>query len=213
MGPRSNLGDANKSATLCYTWRRPNTEVFSSIDRILYSKDIIQLADVKTDRSISASDHAAVIASFSMKLEERQNRAKIVRLDPSLMKDTETETKIEQGIEKLDYLKMCARTVTEKVTAEVRKKERYEEDLVNEELNIAVTSLERSESYEWEIEEKEELIELIEELRTKKSKLIDEKGEKLASKLKTKWHNEGEKLTRYFMRLLNRPAADIQSTS
>ena len=55
---------------------------------------------------------------------------------------------------------------------------------------------------------KNSLIEHIEELRAKKDVLIDRKGKRLAEKLGTKWYNEGEKSTRYFLRLLNRPAPD-----
>jgi len=39
--------------------------------------------------------------------------------------------------------------------------------------------------------------------------LIEEKGKKLAEKLGTKWYNEGEKSTKYFMRLLNRRSPDV----
>ena len=38
--------------------------------------------------------------------------------------------------------------------------------------------------------------------------LIEEKGRRLAEKLGTKWYNEGEKSTKYFLRLLNRSNPD-----
>ena len=38
--------------------------------------------------------------------------------------------------------------------------------------------------------------------------LVEEKGSRLAEKLGTKWYNEGEKSTRYFLRLLNRATLD-----
>ena len=53
-----------------------------------------------------------------------------------------------------------------------------------------------------------ELIDYIVELRGKKACLINEKGQRLAEKLGTKWYNEGEKSTRYFLRLLNRTTPD-----
>jgi hypothetical protein len=37
---------------------------------------------------------------------------------------------------------------------------------------------------------------------------MEEKGKRLADKLSTKWYNEGEKSTRYFLRLLNRTIPD-----
>ena len=48
----------------------------------------------------------------------------------------------------------------------------------------------------------------IEDLRGRKKVLIEEKGERLAARLGTKWFNEGEKSTRYFLRLLKRSAPD-----
>ena len=56
----------------------------------------------------------------------------------------------------------------------------------------------------------EGLIQLVEELRIKKSRIIEEKGKgkRLAKKLSTKWYNEGEKPTKYFLRLPNRPSPD-----
>ena len=55
---------------------------------------------------------------------------------------------------KLEYAKMCIRTVVEQVQADRKKKELSEEEELNEEFNIAVISLESSAIDE----EKEELI-------------------------------------------------------
>ena len=38
--------------------------------------------------------------------------------------------------------------------------------------------------------------------------MVERKGKRLAEKLGTKWYNEGEKSTRYFLRLLNRATPD-----
>ena len=46
------------------------------------------------------------------------------------------------------------------------------------------------------------------QLRDRKGALIEIKGEKLADKLGSKWYNEGEKSTRYFLNLLKRKAPD-----
>ena len=52
------------------------------------------------------------------------------------------------------------------------------------------------------------MIEHIEELRTRKEILVDKKGQRLAEKLGSKWYQEGEKSTRYFLRILNRTCPD-----
>ena len=67
---------------------------------------------------------------------------------------------------------------------------------------MAMVSLQNS------VEGNEDLIEYVEELRGKKALLIDKKGERLAEKLGTKWYNEGEKSTRYFLSLINRVTPD-----
>ena len=103
----------------------------------------------------------------------------------------------------LEFAKVCIRTVTEKVQAEIKKQEKGEEELLNRELEIAIASLEKSEGTN-----NVNLIDYIEELRSRKAVLVDEKGKKLADRLGTKWYNEGEKSTRYFFRLLNKPLPD-----
>ena len=99
---------------------------------------------------------------------------------------------------------MCIRTVAEKLQADRKKKDKTEEEGVNEELNLAINALGGDVSDE----ERIEIIDYIEELRDKKASLVEKKGERLAEKLGTKWYNEGEKSTRYFLNLLNRRAPD-----
>ena len=43
-----------------FTWRRPNSDIFSTIDRILYTKEKLRITKLKTNWSLSLSDHAAV---------------------------------------------------------------------------------------------------------------------------------------------------------
>ena len=88
---------------------------------------------------------------------------------------------------------MCIRTVVERVQANRKAKERCEEDLVNEELEIAIHKL-----AEGNIDSSNSFIDHIEELRARKQTLIEEKGSRLAEKLGTKWFNEGEKSSKYF---------------
>ena len=102
---------------------------------------------------------------------------------------------------KLEYAKMCIRTVAEKAQADRKKRDKSEEEEVDQKLNLAIDALQESRLVN---RQKEELIEYIEELRNRKAILIEEKGKRLAEKLGTKWYNEGEKSTKYFLRLLNR---------
>ena len=106
---------------------------------------------------------------------------------------------------KLEFAKLCIRTVTEKIQAEAKRFEKGEEEIVSEELDLAIKALENPQTND---RDKAALIEYVEEIRGKKALLVEEKGKKLAAKLGTKWYNEGEKSTRYFLRLLQRPLPD-----
>ena len=201
-----------------FTWRRPNTDSFSTIDRVLYSDFTLETTNVKTEWGISNSDHAAIKVGFKLKEVESKGRSKITRLDPSLLKNDLTKVRFIEEFEemyagigegwnphlKLEFAKMCIRTVAERLQAERKKKERSDEEDLNEELNLAVNAL----AGELSEDDRAEIIDYVEELRNNKSAIIEEKGERLADKLGTKWYNEGEKSTKYFLNLLNRRAPD-----
>ena len=200
-----------------FTWRRPNSESFSSIDRILFNKGQIAVNSINVNWSLSFSDHAAIEVGFKIVHKETRLRSKIARLDPSLMKEPGCKQRIIDEVNemygrhmptwnphlKLEYAKVCIRTVSEKVQADRKKQEKSEEDLLNYEMEIAMMALERGTAGS-----NEGLIDYIEELRGKKAILVDKKGKRLAERLGTKWYNEGEKSTRYFLRLLNRATPD-----
>ena len=199
-----------------FTWKRANTDVFSTIDRILFTKETLTKQNCDTQWSISKSDHAAVIVGFNHNKGTASNKDRIVRLDSTLAKDpvygpkiiVEYEIMLEQipthwnPHMKLEYAKVCLRSVVEKVQAERKRKEKQAEDFIDDELNAATELLEKATSMNGN------LITRIEELRNEKARLIEKKGERLAEKLGTKWYNEGEKSTKYFLRLLNRSMPD-----
>ena len=202
-----------------FSWRRPNTDIFSTIDRILFSKESLKVLCVEEIWSLSFSDHAAIKVCFSQIEIRKKPRTRIARIDPSLTKTTWARAKIEteynemmavmpetwDAHQKLEYAKMCIRTVAEQVQAERKRKEANEEDAVNEELEIAIEALARGSC---PTGREGSLIEHVESLRRRKELLIEEKGERLAEKLGTKWYNEGEKSTKYFLRLLQRNMPD-----
>ena len=172
-----------------------------------------------TDWAVSFSDHAAVEVGLIIKEIEQIGQSKITRLDPSLLNCADTKGKIEAAFVemfgrmdpnwnphlKLEYAKMCIRTVAEQAQADRKKKELSEEEEISGELNLAIAAIQDP---ELRPEHLEGLIEYAEDLRNKKAKLIEEKGKRLAEKLGTKWYNEGEKSTKYFLRLLNRANPD-----
>ena len=95
------LVDVWKERESLFTWRRANTDVFSTIDRILFSKHSQAITGVVTNWSLSMSDHAAIELSLKTKGELNINRSKITRLDPSLLNNQEVKAKIVTEFEKL----------------------------------------------------------------------------------------------------------------
>ena len=85
---------------------------------------------------------------------------------------------------KLDYAKMCIRTVVEQVQAERKRTEKSEEETINEELDIAISRLGEGSLIGQGLGS---LIEHTETLRARKAQLVEEKGKRLAEKLGTKW--------------------------
>ena len=185
-----------------YTWHRANSDTFSTIDRVLYTNESVSIVKKKVNWSLSMSDHGAIEAKFSLNATKNLSKSKITRLDPSLLKNSDAHSAINNAFRemlsdldptwnphlKLEFAKMCLRTVVEKVQADIKRKDKSEEDYLNEELNLAVNSLANNQSPA----ESNRLIDYIEELRAQKAELIEVKGRRLAEKLGTKWYNEGE---------------------
>ena len=220
----SNLTDAWGTLST-FTWRRANTNVFSQLDRVMYRNDHLECQSIAADWSLSSSDHAAVVVEFKLMNRSIPNkRANIARLDPSLLLNQVYAEKIRADFDemfgtccegwdphtKLEFAKVCLRTVVERLQADRNKKEKTDEEGVSESLNRLIERLATIDQNE--TDEKEELLVLIEALRNRKEVLIDEKGRRLADRLATKWFNEGEKSNKYFLRLLNRQAPDKLDT-
>ena len=192
-----------------FTWRRPNSDIFSTIHRILYSEDKFDIVNKATNWSLSMSDHAAIEVSLSLKNVEAAPRSKITRLNPFLISNEECRNMLISKVEellndcnndwnphmKLEYTKMCIRTVAERLQAERKRRDKSEEEEVSCELNIAIDALKKCTI----AEDRDEIITHIEELRARKHNVVDKRGEELSLRLKSKWYNDGEKSTRYFL--------------
>ena len=212
----SNMSDLWEKKPV-FTWKRANSDTFSTIDRIASNNTNLKICEKAANWSLSCSDHASVEVSFKVATDRSAKRSRITRLDPSLAKDPSAREAIISGYHemvstaqgnwdphtKLDFAKMCIRTVVERVQAERKTGEASEEESINEELNLAITQLAAGGA-----RDVGDLVEYIEELRGRKAELVEKKGSRVAEKLKTKWYNEGEKSSKYFLRLLNRNMPD-----
>ena len=214
----NNLSDIWESKA-SFTWNRANSDIFSTIDRILYKKANLETRNINVNWAVSNSDHAAVEASFAFTCKPMKSRSRIVRIDPYLAKDPTLSRKLIEGFNemistmpngwdphnKLEFAKVSIRSVAERIQAESKRDALTEEQTINEDLNDTMDALAK---VTISGARREQLIEQVEELRARKAVLIERKGERLAEKLGTKWYNEGEKSTKYFLRLLKRPNPD-----
>jgi len=140
-----------------FTWRRPNTDCFSCIDRILYSQEVLELIYLNVDWAINYSDHAAVKTIFSVKKAPPRPTTRLTRLDPMLIRSPENKLLLENGLAemlaqadpewdphmKLEFAKMSIRTVAERLQADMKVRIRSEEEEINEELNTAFNKAEK----------------------------------------------------------------------
>ena len=87
-----NLEDGwEKTSTRSFTWTssRTGTPAFSTLDRVLFSKGVMELKSKNTDWAFSMSDHAAVIANLMFINVKTVKNPTISRLDPRLLLDRE----------------------------------------------------------------------------------------------------------------------------
>ena len=115
-----------------FTWNRANSDIFSTIDRILFSKASLKLDDCAVNWSVSRSDHGSVEAFFSFKDIPKRARSRIVRIDPLLAKVPSLGQRLINEFnemlntmpidwdphKKLEFAKVCIRTVSQRLQAE-----------------------------------------------------------------------------------------------
>ena len=206
-----------------FTWTSSRTgqQSFSTLDRILFSNENLNLEHQRADWTLSISDHAAVIATYC----EVRNHATnsvcnfLLRLDPRLLQDREgsqimDETFLEMYSQRspdwnphvrLEYIKMCIRTAANVATGKIKARYRDEERQLNSDINSTVTSLA---SADVGVDERVLLMHKLDDLRQLKRCLVEKIGAKLERKTARKWYNEGELSNKYFFNLLSRRSND-----
>ena len=216
-----NLADGWENSQRQFTWTssRTGTPVFSALDRILYSKDWLNLLTKTTDWALSLSDHAAVIATFECKELKARKHSQLSRLDPRLLQDVEGCRHLEARYQelagqaqpewnphvRLEYLKMCIRTAANEANGKLKAKLRDSEKVLNNDINEVISELSHD---GLGVERKELLMHKLDDLRQLKRNLVEKIGTKLEQKTARKWYNEGELSNKYFFNLLNRKAND-----
>ena len=206
--------DATKPS---FTWTSSRTgqQAFSTLDRIIFTRNGFLFEECHADWSLSISDHAAVMATF--KSPNVQNKSSLIsRLDPRLLDDPEGKAKLDEVFLELisqsspdwnphvslEYSKMCIRTAANTANGMIKARYRDDEANLNKDINLVIDELSSDSSLS--ADRKRLLMHKLDDLRMLKRRLVDKIGARLEQKTQRKWYNEGELSNKYFFNLLNR---------
>ena len=222
---RVNLIDGwSCAAKRSFTWtsNRTGTPAFSTLDRVLFTKDEFDFAEMIADWSLSLSDHAAVVIKFKH-TKMSQKPTFISRLDPRLLQDQDGKVVLDNAFQELfaqrlptwdphvslEYTKMCIRTAANTANGTIKARCRDEEATLNVDINNVIEEL-ADESCS--LDRKLLLKHKLDDLRFLKRKLVEKIGAKLERRTARQWYNEGELSNKYFFNLLNRKCNDEITT-
>jgi hypothetical protein len=189
-------------------------KILSRLDRILTRLGNYDFVDLKTDRSLINSDHAAVIVALKHKT-RATNKNEHVKLDNDVGKKKETLDELRAYLQtqlaeeyaqtlnpyvKLELAKMTIRTKAIDITANSRKKVTAELKDINKDIikNTRLLTIYH------DLQRQQILSEELNTLNSRRDNILQEQGEKLAFEARTRWYNEGEKSNKYFLNFLKR---------
>ena len=191
------------------TWR--HGDKMSRLDRIQWSKDMnLKTNYFGTDWSYTQSDHCAVIVKLGCIAKKKFD--KIVRIDTFFMSNvllkhkflTELRDKMEQVHEtsmnphqKLEYLKMTIRSTALEIASNYKKERDLEMSNLKRDIVFWQSSFENSADDSF----KSFAMTKLDESICKRDNILDNKGEFICNRLKSKWYQEGEKGTKYFLNM------------
>ena len=184
----------------------------SRLDRIWWSPELDggNNYKVQTDWTYTQSDHCAVIVK--LKNLAKLTHDKIVRLDTFFMSNvilkqkfiTELNNRFDQIKETqmnphqiLEFLKMAIRSIAIEISSNHKKAQELEMNTLRKDIDFWQRSIETAASDLF----KEMAIDRLDELICKRNKILNEKGEFLSNRLQSKWYQEGERGTKYFLNM------------
>ena len=204
-----------------YTWTSSRTgqQAFSTLDRVLFNVACFKQISKTADWTLTASDHAAVIAKFDLLASNKSTKPNLSRLDPRLLQDHDGRVKLDEVFQELfaqrsanwnphvslEYCKMCIRTAANAANGMIKAKYRDEEAVLNADINEVVDEMSKDGTTQ------ERLLLLrhkLEDLRMLKRRLIDKIGTRLQLRTARHWYIEGELSNKYFFNLLNKRSND-----
>jgi len=216
---RLDLMDCWHNNKTSHTWT--NRGASSRLDRICYSLDNLIINDTATDWTICKSDHAAVISKFEKKKKAKVTRTFTPYLNTTLLNNTNFLNNIRNEVEsslsqipnhwnphmRLEFLKMTIRTAATDLERKRKKETVNQLKWVNEEIDHLMNVLQETDE---ESEDDTRIKLKLQNLFTIRNGILDEQGEELALKAKSKWYHEGERSNKYFLNILKRKARNCE---
>ena len=208
-----------------YTWSRG--ECLSRLDYTFMTRNLInRVTAVRTDWAFEKSDHAAVIISVNPK-ESTVKGPGLVKINTKILNDPQVVKKIEEEIKsmmeqvnedwnphlKLEFLKVCIRTIFASRVMEIRKEKNVEiteaEDELNQINSLKIKILEEYKQANIKSDaDPQEKLRKIETAIMNMSSVLCKLRNELSNKLKfistAKWFEYGEKSNKFFMNLNKR---------
>ena len=192
------------------TWR--HGDKMSKIDRILVSDSLIHSTEITTDWSITESDHCAVIVTVN-KTKMTKPPSRIVRLDTRFMSNVlskqlflrELDTRMGQLSEctmnphqRLEFLKMSIRSIAIEQASIFKKKSEAKFNEIKEQINFWQKTFEAS-----SISSVRDLaMQNLDRATIERDSFLDDRGKYLSEWAKSRWYQEGERGTKYFLNML-----------
>ena len=191
------------------TWK--HGAKMSKIDRIQGSNDIMGKFKVMTDWTYTDSDHCAVI--IKIETPEFKKRNNIVRIDTRFMSNVILKEKFlrELGLrmaqltetnmdphQSLEFLKMNIRSIAIEIATNYKKEMEREFMEVKNEISFWQTSFECAKS-----EVIREMAQSnLDKATDRRDKYLNDRGTYLCERSKSKWYQEGEKGSKYFLNIV-----------
>ena len=192
------------------TWR--HGDKMSKIDRIYISESLGNNVKVTTDWFITESDHCAVSVSINHTRQFNPN-SRITRLDTRFMSNMlskqmflrELDTRMSQLTEctmnphqKLEFLKMSIRSIAIEQASIHKKNNEAKFKEIKDQINFWQRTFEAS-----SIRSIRDLaMQNLDQATIERDKFLDDRGRYLSEWAKSKWYQEGERGTKYFLNML-----------
>ena len=194
------------------TWR--HGDKMSRLDRIQWSQGLNSdygAVEIKTDWTLTTSDHAAVIVRLQ-KNTKAPNHSIITRIDTSFINNIKLRSEFVKELDRrmtqieetnldphgrLKFLKMTIRSIAIEIASNYKKEMEAEFKEIQSGIAFWQTTFENSldSIYRYIA------IENLDNLMAKRNKYLNERGKYLSERSKSKWYQEGERSTKYFLNL------------